>query len=75
MSERDKVIDRLRCNYSRILAECEQAIIDIDSWNANRTEHPPLDGEWFKVTAAGLRKCLAALDRGEPIQKSWLPKE
>lgn len=74
MTEIEKVKRRLKRGFGRMLAECEQAIRDCEYWNDNRTEHPPMDAEWFKVQAAGLRKCLAAIEKNERIEESWLQK-
>lgn len=75
MTERERVRRRLRRNYRRMLAECEQTVRDLDYWAGNRPEHPPIDSEWFKVQAAGLRKCLAALEADQPIRSEWLQYE
>jgi len=72
MTAREKEKQGLRRTIKRNLAECGQAIRDAQWWAANRTEHPPLDAEWFMVQAAGLRKCLAALKNDERIDTSWL---
>lgn len=72
MEEFERVKRRLRRAYMRQLVECEQTIRDCHWWARHRTEHPPIDCEWFVLQAAGLRKCLNALDHNEPIDPAWL---
>ena len=66
---------RLKRNFTRMLHECEQCIIDGEYWNRINPHEMPMDLEWFKVQAAGLRKCLAALEQGEQIEARWLQKQ
>jgi hypothetical protein len=72
--EIESVKRRLQRGYRRVLRQCEQAIRDCRSWNRINPTERPLDCEWFIVYAAGLRKCLAAIERNEPISEDWLPK-
>ena len=72
MTERDRAKRRLQRRCAKLLADSEQAVRDIQWWNAHRTEHPPEDCEWFQVQAAGLRKALGALERDEPIDPAWI---
>ena len=74
MTEFEKAKRRLKRGFTRLLKEAEQTIRDIEWWNRHRTEHPPMDAEWFRVQADGLRKCLRAIERGERIDESWLLK-
>jgi Ni,Fe-hydrogenase III component G len=71
-NKREKVVKRLMKRITDMLAECEQAIRDCDYWNAIHPDDFPIDAEWFKVQAAGCRKTLAAIERGEPIDASWI---
>jgi hypothetical protein len=73
---RDEITkQRLKRRALRMLKECEQAIRDCQWWNANRTEHEPMDAEWFIVQAAGLRKVLNAVEHNQPFDPSWLQTE
>ncbi len=75
MTERERVRRRLRRKFTRMLADCEQAIRDIHYWADINPAEEPLDCEWFVVQAAGVRKCLGALERDEYIDPSWLQNE
>lgn len=72
MTEFEKAKRRLRKKLTAMLAECEQMIRDCQWWAQNRPECPPMDHEWFVVQAAGIRRSLAALERNEHIDESWV---
>lgn len=54
---------RTRC--ARIVRECEQMIRDVEWWNRNRLDAPPLDCEPERVLLPVARACLAAWDVGD----------
>jgi len=54
---------RARC--AKIVRECEQFIRDVEWWNANRTDAPPMDCEPERVLLPVARACLAAWDVGD----------
>ncbi len=56
---------RDRC--ARIVRDCEQTIRDVQSWNDNRADAPPMDCEFERVLLPVARACLAAWDRGDSI--------
>lgn len=74
MNKHELLRRKLLKRYRAMLAECEQLTRDIQSWNDNRTEHPPFDLGRELVMADGLRKTIAALERDEPIDPAWLPQ-
>lgn len=73
MTEHERVRRRLIRGYTRILKDCEQAIRDCEWWNTHRTECEPMDGEDFKVMAAGLRRAITAAKEDRYIDGKWLP--
>jgi hypothetical protein len=54
---------RKRC--AKIVRECEQFIRDVEWWNANRTDAPPMDCETQRVLLPIARECLEAWDAGD----------
>jgi uncharacterized protein YqcC (DUF446 family) len=67
MTEREKAAKRLTRRCRKIIDECDQALRDIGWWNENRTEHPPLDPEPFRVHGMLAREVLSYVEAGKPI--------
>jgi hypothetical protein len=61
---------RKRC--VRIIRECEQFIRDVEWWNANRTDAPPMDCEPERVLLPVARACRAAWDAGDSVRAGEL---
>ncbi len=70
MTERQKFLKkRMLKRCKKMIAECEQIIIDATCWNSINPQHPPIDVERERVTIHLLRefeKELLAND-GEPL--------
>ncbi len=54
---------RDRC--ARIVRECRQVIIDVEWWNNNRHDAPPMDCEFERVLLPVARACLSAWDSAD----------
>jgi len=48
-----------------IIHDTKQLIADVESWNSNRTEHPPFDCESQRVTLSLAQQATDEWDRGD----------
>jgi hypothetical protein len=65
-----RIHPRTRC--FRIICECEQLIRDVEWWNRNRPNDPPMDCEPERVLLPVARQCLAAWDAGDSVKAGVL---
>jgi hypothetical protein len=56
---------RIRRELLTVIRETGQMIRDIEWWNTNRTDVPPMDCEPERVMLQIARQCLAAVDAGD----------
>jgi hypothetical protein len=54
-----------RISLRKLIRECEQLIIDVEWWNENRTDCPPMDCESSRIMLSMAKPCLEAFDRGD----------
>lgn len=71
-SKRERCRRRLLKAMGKILREVEQIRIDLEWWNANRTEHPPEDFEGEIVVLPMIKQVIAHLEADENVpQDLW----
>jgi len=56
---------RFRRRVAKLARDCEEQIATAEWWATNRTEHPPIDIEDFRVMLSKCRVALAAYDRAD----------
>ena len=65
-------LESMRRRSLKIIRETLQFICDVEWWNANRTDAPPLDCEGERVLLKVAREQLAAADRGDMLEAERL---
>lgn len=66
---------RFRDRMVRMKGKFEQFIRDVEWWNKNRTDAPPMDCEPERVAVSVCDQALAAFDAGDDPRFSELTKE
>lgn len=65
---RGQMLEKMKRDSRRIIAELEQMIRDIEWWNRHRADCDPLDCEGERLLLAEAKKDLECLERGDTVQ-------
>lgn len=72
---REQFKARMRRKNMKLRGEFEQMIRDVDSWNENRTDAPPMDCGPERVLLSLVNQSIAAIDRDDMDEHTRLSKE
>jgi hypothetical protein len=66
---------RMRMRALKVRCDFAQMVIDIESWNANRTDAPPFDSGAERVLVELCDQFIAAIDRDDVLEWNRLSEE